>query len=234
MDTTFVGFDTETTGVSPHHSRLVTASIIVTGQNPERHEWLADPGVEIPSAASAVHGISTEKARTHGRPVAEVLPEIRDILLTHLRAGHPVVAFNASFDLTLLESELVRHGHQSLTELLGGEPTPIIDPLVLDRMIDRYRKGPRRLESLCAHYRVEASGFHDASADVEATLAVLEAMMKTSALLRSSSLAKLHELQKNAHASWAESFNQFLASKGKKPDVDPSWPLLSSPETPEN
>ena len=42
----------------------------------ERWDWLADPGVEIPLQASAVHGITTERARAEGRPAAEVVAEI--------------------------------------------------------------------------------------------------------------------------------------------------------------
>lgn len=99
-----IGFDTETTGVRPLDDRLVTCSLIKAEENGiERRYWLADPGVEIPEQAANVHGISTEKARSEGRPVGEVLAEIADILAEHMAAGNPVVAFNASYDFTLLE-----------------------------------------------------------------------------------------------------------------------------------
>lgn len=222
-----VGFDTETTGVSPRHSRLVTASIIVTGEDPQTLDWLADPGVEIPRAAQDVHGISTAQARSQGRPAAEVLKEIRDILVEHMLANHPVVAFNASFDLTLMETELARHGLATMTELLGHEPSPVLDPLVLDRMLDPYRKGPRRLETLVGIYKVDAGGFHNAHNDVIATLRLLRAMINKHAMLKASSLRKIHELQKQSHEKWAVSFNKWLENKGKKPDVDASWPLAS-------
>ena len=74
----WLGFDTETTGTSPFKDRLVTAALVLRAE--ERDDqvatWLADPGVEIPEQASAVHGITTEYAREHGRPVGEVLEEV--------------------------------------------------------------------------------------------------------------------------------------------------------------
>ena len=112
-----LGFDTETTGVNPSRDRLVTAALVRRTERPvfgDRQQsvttWLADPGVEIPEAASAVHGVTTERARAEGRPVAEVLAEVSDQLVTAMAAGTPVVAFNASYDLTLMEAELTRHG----------------------------------------------------------------------------------------------------------------------------
>lgn len=222
---TLVGFDTETTGVHPASSRLVTASIVAIGDTEQTWSWLADPGVDIPRAASDVHGITTQRAREEGRPIKDVLVEIRDVLASFLSRDIPIIAFNASFDLTLLESELARHGQTTLTDVLGHTPEPIIDPLVLDRFVDKYRKGPRRLESLCTHYGVEASGFHDAHADVTATLAVWQAMVDAHPFLRVTSLRKLHEIQIDAHAQWAQSLNRYLARNGKTPDADGRWPL---------
>lgn len=116
-----IGFDTETTGVDPAEDRLVTCSLVrLTSDGVERMYWLADPGVEIPERATAVHGISTEYARTKGRPITEVLAEISHVLVPHLAAGYPAVAFNASYDFTLLESELERHGLPTLAQQLGG------------------------------------------------------------------------------------------------------------------
>ena len=225
MDMELVGFDTETTGVSPVDSRLVTASIVTWSDPPVSTNWLANPGVPIPHAASQVHGISTERARAEGRPIKDVLVEVRDTLGRHFASGGAVVAFNAAFDFTLLEAELTRHGQTTLSELLGSEPSPIIDPLVLDRFVDKYRKGPRRLESMCEHYGVDASGFHDAQADVLATLRLWEKMKEAHTFLRVTSLDKLHEIQKESHAAWATSFNAYLASKGRRADADGKWPL---------
>ena len=221
-----LGFDTETTGVSPHHSRIVTASIIVTGDEQKTHNWLLNPGVEIPTAAQQVHGISTAQARKEGADPLFALAEMRDILVAGMKAGYPVVAFNAPFDLTLLESELVRYGLDTMESLLGRDLFPVLDPLVLDRILDPYRKGPRRLETLIGIYRIEAGGYHDAENDVIATLKLLRAMIKSHALLRASSLRKLHELQASTQEKWAESFNAYLAERGRPADVNGHWPVM--------
>ena len=78
-----LGFDTETTGVDPLGDRLVTAAVVSCGplgadgaRGRDVRTWLADPGVEIPEAAAAVHGITTERARAEGRPAAQVLEEV--------------------------------------------------------------------------------------------------------------------------------------------------------------
>jgi DNA polymerase-3 subunit epsilon len=55
-----IGFDLETTGTDPREARIVTGTVIEVkaGEPLGRREWLADPGVEIPADAVAVHGIS--------------------------------------------------------------------------------------------------------------------------------------------------------------------------------
>ena len=51
---------------------------------------------------------------------------------------------NAPFDLTLLDRELRRHRAASLSHYLGQNPLRVLDPRVLDKHLDRYRKGRRR------------------------------------------------------------------------------------------
>lgn len=152
-----IGFDLETTGTDPREARIVTGAVIeVRGSEPlGRREWLADPGVEIPADAVAVHGISNERAAREGRPADQVADAIATVLVDHWKAGVPVVAYNAAFDLTLLAAELRRHALPSLRERLGGlDPAPVIDPYTIDRSVDRYRRGKRNLEAVCREYGV--------------------------------------------------------------------------------
>ncbi len=111
-----VGFDLETTGTDPGEARIVTAAVVEMrdGAVLARREWLADPGVLIPAQASAIHGISSERAAAEGRPAREVADEVASALAAHWERGVPVVAYNAAFDLTLLAAELRRHGLPSL------------------------------------------------------------------------------------------------------------------------
>lgn len=234
-----LGFDTETTGVDPLGDRLVTAAVVSRGplgadgaRGRDVRTWLADPGVEIPEAAAAVHGITTERARAEGRPAAQVLEDVAGALAAAMARGTPVVAFNASFDLTLMEAGLARHGLPGLRERLGrGDGGrgigPILDPLVLDRAVDRYRRGKRRLGDLCAVYGVRVDeSLHTAEVDVTAALDVLEAMVRVHPRLGSMSLEELQGFQVRAHREWAESFNAWLARKNPgRAGADPSWPL---------
>ncbi|MDO5026029.1 MAG: exonuclease domain-containing protein [Trueperella sp.] len=219
-----LGFDTETTGVDPATARLVTASIVIVedAATVTKHYWLADPGVEIPLAAQNVHGISTEKARREGEPVAKVLEEIADILHAHLAAGNPVVAFNASYDLTLMEAELQRHGLLTLTERLGHEISPVVDPYMLDRHIDRYRRGKRKLENLAEYYGVaQADNFHNAEADVLATLRVLGAMLRRYPELATDPLTALMKYQTDAYTE----LQSYIANKNGATYTPSGWPV---------
>ena len=63
---TLAVFDLETTGIDVDTCRIVTAHVGVIGTDGEvleQREWLVDPGVEIPTAASLIHGVTTERAR---------------------------------------------------------------------------------------------------------------------------------------------------------------------------
>jgi len=164
-------FDLETTGIDVETSRIVSAHVgvlDVTGNLVEEWNWLADPGVDIPEQASAVHGITTERARSEGRPAQQVVGEIIDVLTSLFDRGLAVTIYNAPYDLSLLHHEALRYG---LTPL--PKPAPIIDPLVLDRVVDKYRKGKRTLEAAALVYGVDA---HDASADAIAAGRVAQAM----------------------------------------------------------
>ncbi|AYD89356.1 DNA polymerase III subunit epsilon [Actinomyces lilanjuaniae] len=237
-DGPLLGLDTETTGVDPARDHLVTAALVwrgpATGQEARaRHvrTWLADPGVEIPEAAAAVHGITTEQARGAGSPPAQVLRELTAELVTALRAGTPVVVFNASFDLTLLDHELVRHHLPTLEEQLGHPPAPVVDPLVMDRAADRFRRGKRRLSDLCEVYGVTPdTTLHTAEVDVAATLDVLEAMVQTHPVLARLEVDELVAWQAREHRRWAESFNAWLArtNPSRRP-VPLQWPVPEPP-----
>ena len=86
-----IGFDLETTGTDPREARIVTAAVIEVrdGQPIGRKEWLADPGVEIPADAVAVHGISNERAAAEGRPADQVADAVADVLVTYWKTGVP-------------------------------------------------------------------------------------------------------------------------------------------------
>jgi hypothetical protein len=137
-------FDLETTGLDLNTSRIVTACVAVINQNGETEsvsEWLVNPGIEIPEAASRVHGVTTEVAREKGAEPASSVQEIVE-LLRSLNLEMPLVAFNASYDFSILRSEALRYSLEPL------DPKPVIDPLVIDRKLERYRSGKKNLATL--------------------------------------------------------------------------------------
>ncbi|MGW5733946.1 MULTISPECIES: exonuclease domain-containing protein [Streptomyces] len=224
-----IGFDLETTGTDPREARIVTGAVIEVraGETLGRREWLADPGVEIPAEAVAVHGISNERAAAEGRPAAEVADAMAAVLVSYWQVGVPVVAYNATFDLTLLSAELHRHGLPSLRERLGGaEPAPVIDPYAIDRSVERYRKGKRNLEAVCAEYGVRLEAAHDATADALAAAHLAAAIADRHPKLAAFGPAELHRRQIDWYAEWAADFQKFLRKKGETDAVvDGTWPL---------
>lgn len=227
-DGPLLGFDTETTGVNPFHDRIVTAALVGRGPHgTEQRTWLIDPGVEIPEQAAAIHGISTEHAREHGVEPARALAEIAAELTAAFKHRVPVVAFNAAFDLTIIERELERHGLSTISERLGTPLAPVVDPLVLDRALDRYRPGKRKLVDLCEVYGVADAGqLHTADVDVAATLDVLAKQAERHPELAAQDLAQLHLWQAGQHRAWASGFNKWRQSKGLEgPGASLDWPL---------
>ncbi|MFF4016308.1 3'-5' exonuclease [Streptomyces sp. NPDC001843] len=230
-----IGFDLETTGTDPCEARIVTAAVIEVraGRPMGRREWLADPGVEIPADAVAVHGISNERAAAEGAPADRVADAVADVLTAYWKTGVPVVAYNAAFDLTLLSAELRRYGLPSLSDRLGGpDPAPVIDPYTIDRQVDRYRRGKRNLEAVCAEYGVVLDTAHDATADALAAARLASAIADRHPKVAALGPAELHRRQVGWYAEWAADFQNFLRGKGQTDAVvDGTWPLRELAES---
>ncbi|MFB8416223.1 exonuclease domain-containing protein [Streptomyces albidoflavus] len=224
-----IGFDLETTGTDPREARIVTAAVIevADGERRGHRTWLADPGIPIPAGATAVHGITDARAAAEGSPPDRVADAVAEALTGYWRAGVPVVAYNAPFDLTLLAAELRRHRLPSLAERLGGAPVgPVIDPLTVDRAVDRYRKGSRRLSAVCAEYGVTLEDAHDASADALAAARLARAIALRHPKVAALGPAALHERQIAWAAERAADFQAYLRRKGERGAVvDGGWPL---------
>ncbi|WP_232531846.1 3'-5' exonuclease [Microbacterium halophytorum] len=219
-------FDLETTGVDVADDRIVTAFIGLidsSGAVLRSHHWLADPGIEIPAGAAAVHGITTERARSEGRPAAEVVAEISDTLRGLLSEGIPLVAYNASYDLSLLRHEAVRHGAEPI-----ADPRPVVDPFVIDKALDRYRKGKRTLDLVAAHYGVALDDAHEASADAIAAGRVAVAIAERFGDELADTLEGIHDQQVAWASEQAASLTEYFVRIGKLPageSLDGTWPI---------
>lgn len=221
--------DTETTGVNPRLARVVSCTIGLLGGNGEvleRYDWLLDPGVEIPEPASRVHGITTEVARSSGVAAPVGISQIIGQLVNMVERGFPIVVFNAPYDLTLLHAEAARHGVPWLDARSPAVEPVVIDPLIIDKQVDRYRRGKRTLEVASQHYGVELGTAHDAGEDAIAAGRVAQAIARRYADSLPQDSAELHNAQIGWAAAQAENFQEYMR-RVKDPSfvAQGGWPL---------
>lgn len=225
------GFDLETTGVDVETDRIVTACITEVGGStpPITARWLANPGIDIPEGAARIHGITTAKARADGQDARDVVEELVAGLTQVVLSGTPLVVMNASFDLTMLDREARRYGVTPLTEVVGDE-FAVVDPRVLDKHVDRRRKGSRNLTALCQHYGVRLDGAHSADADAIAACRVAWRIGNTRPELAALPLHELHRQQIEWAREQGESLAAYFArTPGKESWADGvrlDWPLI--------
>lgn len=217
-----VGFDVETTSRYPEEARIVSAALVVFDpaepETPRTREWLVNPGIEIPEETTAIHGITTEHAQAEGLEAAEAVRQIVLALTKEFDDGAAVVIMNAPYDLTVLREEAARYA-------VGfPEPEPIIDPLVIDKQVDKYRRGKRRLGDLAATYGVQLQDAHSAAPDAQAGVEVANALADKYPQLQIPA-AELHQLQIGWKAEQAADFQAYLRRTRPDAVIDPSWPL---------
>lgn len=242
--------DFETTGVDPENDRIVSAAFVLldqTGQVHEGRHWLVNPGVPIPAGATEVHGITDEQVQTDGMAAATAVEQIAQALARFVSEEYrhqvggivPLVVFNAPYDLTMLDREIKRHEVGLVGDIdgVGGiwwDVAPVIDPLVIDKHVDRYRKGSRKLVDLAqlmpgVEYEGDA---HNATADAVTAGRIAQRMLQHTALNVAGSttdLAALHTAQIGWAREQATSFADYLHSIGaheKALTVRGSWPYF--------
>lgn len=216
-----VGFDLETTGVDPSTARIVTAAFVESVDN--SRTWLADPGVEIPEPARAVHGITTEFAQANGAPVSEVIAELCTVLSDLRSEGAVVVGHNIVYDLSVMAAEVKRHQpHIDFAALL---PT-IVDTFVLDKRIEQFRRGKRTLTETAKRWKVTLLDAHDAAADALAALDISRALAESSEEIANLTRADIMTAQGDWKRAQAADLQSWLRRKGNaEAVVDGSWPM---------
>ncbi|WJY89575.1 3'-5' exonuclease [Corynebacterium confusum] len=218
--TRMLSFDLETTSTDPRSARIVTSALVtIDGRHVDRKEMLADPGVEIPEAAAQVHGITTEKARAEGRPHDEVLEETVSAIKQAWDNGLTLVVYNAAYDLSVLRA-------------LTGDFTvtgPVYDPFVIDRVMDKWRKGKRTLGAVCEHYGVSLDNAHEATADALAAARV--AWKQVRQVFPELAQKDVNELMEFQAVRWYHDrmdFKKYLEGKGRDAEsVSTAWPMIS-------
>jgi DNA polymerase-3 subunit epsilon len=176
LDKPLAVLDLETTGLEPQKDRIVEVSVLKvlpesfspvqgtgSGKRREHLTRRVNPGVPIPPAATAVHGITDGDVA--GEPRFE---QVAEELLAFLD-GCDLCGFNLKrFDLRLLCAEMARAGR---TFSLEGRA--VVDPM---EIFHRYE--PRDLDAAVRFYLGrQHTGSHTAAGDVLATAEVLDAMV---------------------------------------------------------
>jgi DNA polymerase-3 subunit epsilon len=206
-----LGFDLETTGVNPCSDLPVQVALVRCERDGtvDRKVFIVDPGRAIPAGAEAIHGISTERAQREGCPLGEAA-EVTHTALAKAQAEHvPVVAMSASFDITIAAV---------LFRKFGLAPVPwvaLVDPLVIDRKLDPYRPGKRRLDDLCKFYDVASGGLHDAGNDADAALALTRAIARRYPEIAEPDIGDLTRLQADWHRTWAVGYDSWCRDQGR-------------------
>lgn len=217
-----VVFDTETTGVYVEKDRIVTAFVGVmddSGEWAQKWEWLISPGVDIPQEATDVHGITTERAQAEGMTPAAAIHDIVVTLQSALAEHRVLSIYNAPFDLTLLGHECDRYG----IERLVGNGSFVVDPLVIDKALDKYRRGSRKLVDVAPIYGVPVEeNAHDAGADCLMTGRIALKMLEQ----WPEGVEQLHKRQVQWKREQAASFQEYLRRKDPNAVVSGEWPII--------
>jgi DNA polymerase III subunit epsilon len=266
-----LGFDTETDGPVPTEARVITGALVhlVPGVAPQEMETMLQPERDIPQEAIDIHGITTERARDEGVLREVGIASIATTIAELAGPEVPVVGHNVVYDLTLLDREMRRVGLGRLeiednvfaqiqqVRMIVGERLvatfPVIDTLVMDKAVDPYRKGSRRLVDAATFYSVPmaAGAAHGATADVIASLRIAITIANRCALpisavadlyidrrdpmkiaeafydLGARTLADLHCAQVKWKAEQAEGLREYFRKTGTAdPDkVSTDWPV---------
>jgi len=232
-----LGLDIESSGIDSFEDRIVTYSMVFSpgpDQEPQILEWLINPEVEIPQGATDVHGISTQHARDFGLPARDAILDIYNRLEPIVDLGIPIVIYNAPFDTTMTLAEFYRHGIKmkySPEEMFAK----VIDPLVIDKAVDKYRKGSRKLTDTAKLYGYDLTNAHESTADVLATLHITRQLGKW--FKPEMTIEILQEFQKDAKLEQATSLEKYLRSTPDEDGNDRSdlvlnkeWPFQTTKE----
>jgi DNA polymerase-3 subunit epsilon len=222
--TGLASLDFETTGIDPLTDRVLSFALL----DDRGHELcgLIDPGVEIPPASSAVHGLTAASLAGAPAPV-EALTEVIAWVQDLIDRGVGLVVFNAAYDLTMLRAEATRWGlaQPDWSRLL------VVDPYVIDWGIEGGRLGPRRLTDVAAYYSVTLDHAHDATADARAARDVAYELGRRHPDVATGSLDDLMVRQRGWYASRADDWNRYASTVGRSLDDPLGWPLAGTPVT---
>ncbi len=175
----YLFFDTETTGIPRNYNapardtnnwpRLVQLGWILTDINGntmhQGNEIVRPDGFVIPTDATNVHGITTEKAMRVGKSLREVI----DNFLNDVKRAQCLVGHNISFDQHVVGAELYRLW---LRDIVSHKKSICTMQSTVDYCKIRGHNGYKYPKLQELYYKLFGSNFedeHDAMADITAT-----------------------------------------------------------------
>lgn len=225
-DGQIMGFDLETTDADPMTCFPVSYALALWRPDTQRFSVMTsivNPASEIAAEAVKVHGITQERAEAEGIPIFDALEFIVGKLTWAAENEIPVVIFNAAFDLTIVHN------------LFGIPNMPnVLDPFVLDKHIDQYRKGKRTLGALSELHQLPTMEAHDATNDAVAAVLVLLKQAQATQWLPVKKPHELHRSQINWAREQQESLSDYFVKQGKPaiPANQMGWPIRDGALTP--
>ncbi len=176
----YLFFDTETVGLPKDYEapasdtlnwpRMVQLSWILTdnqGNVLSTHDCIVRPdGFVVPEKAASIHGITTERALAEGAPLDSVLT----VFLQTLDSAEYIVGHNISFDIHVVDAELVRRGYDVRLTPMKAYCTMLAgtDYCKLPGNYGHY-KWPKLQELHKTLFGTEFDDAHNSAADVDAT-----------------------------------------------------------------
>jgi DNA polymerase-3 subunit epsilon len=201
-DRPLVFFDLETTGTEKMLDRIVeVAAVAIPPDGALRvFDRRVNPGVRIPSEATAIHGISDADVAQAPR-FREVAPELIAFLGEADLAGYNI----RSFDVPLLVREFQR----------AGVPFSLEGRRIVDMQTIFFRKEPRDLAAAVRFFAGrEHAGAHAALADVVASAEVLAGQLRRYGDLPRT-IVGLHEFSTPVEGRWVDPDKRFVWRDGE-------------------
>lgn len=172
LDGPLLVLDSETTGFSPIHDRIVSLAALqgrlvggdfVAGNSAR---WVFNPGRPCHPSATAVHGMSEAYLST-----LPVISQIDGLAISRVLSDVTIVAHNSPFDLGFVDAALDRLG-------IERPDVPVIDTRILSKIVWPGEKAT--LDAMSERLGVDrserADGLHDALGDCQLLARCLPAL----------------------------------------------------------
>lgn len=226
----FLSFDTETTGLDPIRDRMceIGCAVFDRGEYVHGFNWLIKSDRIIEPHVTAINNITPEMIEAEGKPEAEVVQRVCHLFHQVSEARRPILAFNAIFDLRFMFASAARLGIRLSTDHMR-----VIDPLVIDRKCDPYKRGKRTLEVQAPRYGISPGG-HRALADAIVAGKVAIAQCQRWSWIGRTQTTTLHRNQARWYFDWITNYRRWQETQGVMPLAEiQTWPYGGLDQTPD-